>query len=91
LLVTLPSAASRSGWDATIDTPDGGRSHRRPLIDGLITAGHEIVFLQRNRDLHEAGHDLRHLYAWDDELPGLGEVLLPGVAFEVAAWPAPAS
>ena len=41
------------------DTPDGGRSHRRTLIDGLIAAGHDIVFLQANRDLREAGHDLR--------------------------------
>ena len=41
------------------DTPDGGRSHRRPLIDGLTAAGHDLVFLQRNRDLEEAGHDLR--------------------------------
>ena len=36
------------------DTPDGGRSHRRTLIDGLIAAGHDIVFLQRNRDLRRS-------------------------------------
>ena len=40
------------------DTPDGGRSHRRPLIDALLDRGHEIVFLQANRDLLEAGDDL---------------------------------
>ena len=36
------------------DTPDGGRSHRRTLIDGLVAAGHDIVFLQRNRDLRRS-------------------------------------
>jgi hypothetical protein len=65
------------------DTPDGGRSHRRPLIDGLTAAGHEIVFLQRNRDLHEAGHDLRHLYAWDDGLPAIDALFLEW------RWPVP--
>jgi hypothetical protein len=58
------------------DTPDGGRSHRRLLIDGLIAAGHEVVFLQRNRDLHEADCDLRHLYAWDDRLPAIDALFL---------------
>lgn len=65
------------------DTPDGGRSHRRPLIDGLITAGHEVVFLQRNRDLHEAGHDLRSLYAWDGGLPAIDALFLEW------RWPVP--
>ena len=65
------------------DTPDGGRSHRRPLIDGLIAVGHEIVFLQRNRDLHEAGCDLRHLYAWDDGLPAIDALFLEW------RWPIP--
>jgi hypothetical protein len=45
------------------DTPDGGRSHRRALIDGLTAAGHDVVFLQRDRDLDEASHDLRECYA----------------------------
>jgi hypothetical protein len=65
------------------DTPDGGRSHRRPLIDGLITAGHEVVFLQRNRDLHEAGHDLRRWYVWNDGLPAIDALLLEW------RWPVP--
>ena len=65
------------------DTPDGGRSHRRPLIDGLITAGHEVVFLQRNRDLHEAGYDLRRRYAWDDGLPAIDALFLEW------RWPVP--
>ena len=65
------------------DTPDGGRSHRRTLIDGLIAAGHDIVFLQRNRDLDEAGHDLRHRYAWDDGLPDIDALFLEW------RWPIP--
>jgi hypothetical protein len=65
------------------DTPDGGRSHRRTLVDGLIAAGHDIVFLQRNRDLNEAGHDLRHRYAWDDGLPDVD------VLFLEWRWPVP--
>jgi hypothetical protein len=58
------------------DTPDGGRSHRRALIDGLITADHDILFLQRNRDLEEAGHDLRDLYTWDSALPSIDALFL---------------
>ena len=45
------------------DTPDGGRSHRRTLIDALIAAGHDIVFLQADRDRAEAGTALA--YTWD--------------------------
>jgi hypothetical protein len=52
------------------DTPDGGRSHRRTLIDGILRAGHDIVFLQADRDLAEAGHDLTADYTWDRGLPG---------------------
>lgn len=55
--------------DGVNDTPDGGRSHRRTLIDGLAGLGHDVVFLQANRDLHEAGHDLRSHYTWDGGLP----------------------
>ena len=65
------------------DTPDGGRSHRGTLIDGLTAAGHDIVFLQRNRDLDEAGHDLRERYRWDDGLPGID------VLFLEWRWPIP--
>ena len=58
------------------DTPDGGRSHRRPLIDGLTAAGHDLVLLLRNRDLEEAGHDLRASYTWDAGLPGIDALFL---------------
>lgn len=56
------------------DTPDGGRSHRRPWIDALVNAGHHVVFLQANRDLAEAGDDLGKRYAFDAGLPEI-EVL----------------
>jgi len=38
------------------DTPDGGRSHRRPLLDALTGYGHDLVLLQADRDRAEA-HD----------------------------------
>lgn len=66
-----------------LDTPDGGRSHRRTLIDGLCTLGHQIVFLQPNRDLHEAAVDLRDRYSWDDRLPGIDALMLEW------RWPIP--
>src|SRR6266540_6293896 len=59
-----------------VDTPDGGRSHRRVLIDGLISVGHEVVFLQTNRDLTEAALDLRHHYTWDAGRPTIDVLLL---------------
>ncbi|SDZ24306.1 hypothetical protein SAMN05444365_10816 [Micromonospora pattaloongensis] len=65
------------------DTPDGGRSHRRTLVDGLRTAGHDIVFLQPNRDLSEAGDDLTDHYRWDIGLPDID------VLFLEWRWPIP--
>lgn len=65
------------------DTPDGGRSHRRTLIDGLLAAGHDIVFLQANRDLDEAGCDLTGSYSWDSGLPAVD------VLFLEWRWPIP--
>jgi hypothetical protein len=65
------------------DTPDGGRSHRRTLVDGLIRAGHDIVFVQSNRDLTEAGHDLTGCYTWDDGLPSVDALFLEW------RWPIP--
>jgi hypothetical protein len=65
------------------DTPDGGRSHRRTLIDALTAAGHEIMFLQADRDLDEAGLDLRGRYTWDGGLPKLDAVFLEW------RWPIP--
>jgi hypothetical protein len=65
------------------DTPDGGRPHRRVLIDGLLARGHEIVFLQANRDLDEAGLDLTGHYTWDQGLPPLDALMLEW------RWPIP--
>lgn len=66
-----------------VDTPDGSRSYRRSFIDGLMAAGHEVVLLQANRDLVEAGMDLRDRYRWSGRLPPLDAVI-----FEWR-WPLP--
>lgn len=58
------------------DTPDGGRSHRRPLIDELLARGHEIVFLQADRDRLEAGDDLANTYGFDAGLPDIDLLFL---------------
>ncbi|MDG6100502.1 hypothetical protein [Dactylosporangium aurantiacum] len=62
--------------DGVLDTPDGSRSYRSALIDELMSAGHDVVFLQRNRDLLDAGDDLRGRYRWDDELPDLDVLMV---------------
>jgi hypothetical protein len=66
-----------------VDTPDGSRACRRPFIDGLVQAGHEVVFLQANRDLDEAGLDLRDRYLWHEEFPDLDALILEW------RWPLP--
>ncbi|MFL1376792.1 hypothetical protein [Nocardiopsis protaetiae] len=58
------------------DTPDGGRSHRRTLLDGLADRGHHIVLLQANRDLAEAGEDFTHQYTWDEGIPPIDALML---------------
>ncbi|MFF7777060.1 hypothetical protein ACFZCG_21855 [Streptomyces tanashiensis] len=58
------------------DTPDGGRSHRRPLVDALLARGHEIVFLQANRDLVEADEDLGGAYAFNGGEPDIDALFL---------------
>jgi hypothetical protein len=65
------------------DTPDGGRSHRRPLIDELIARGHDIVLLQADRDRLEADDDLGGAYVFDDGLPDID------VLFLEWRWPIP--
>jgi hypothetical protein len=59
-----------------LDTPDGGRSHRRVLVDGLRSRDHELVFLQRDRDFAEAGKDLSDAYAWSADLPTIDALFL---------------
>ncbi len=66
-----------------LDTPDGGRSHRRILIDGLCQRGHQPVFLQANRDHREAGLDLSDTYRWDSGFPDID------VLFLEWRWPIP--
>ncbi|MFE7300608.1 hypothetical protein [Streptomyces sp. NPDC057579] len=58
------------------DTPDGGRSHRRPLIDALLGRGHDIVFLQADRDRLEAGDTLGGRYAFDAGIPDIDALFL---------------
>lgn len=41
-----------------IDTPDGGRSHRLPLLKELISQNCLIMMLQKNRDLLEANEKI---------------------------------
>lgn len=65
------------------DTPDGGRSHRRTFVDGITSAGHEILFLQSNRDLAEARDDVTGTYSWHDGLPSID------VLFLEWRWPIP--
>jgi hypothetical protein len=67
-----------------LDTPDGGRSHRRTLLDGLRARGHELVLLQGNRDLNEAGDDYTTTYTWDPGLPPEVDAL-----FLEWRWPIP--
>ncbi|MGP4083734.1 hypothetical protein [Streptomyces sp. KR55] len=63
------------------DTPDGGRSHRRPLVDALIASGHRIVFLQADRDRREADDVLG--YDFDSGFPEID------VLFLEWRWPIP--
>ncbi|MFJ9085887.1 hypothetical protein ACIRL3_26060 [Streptomyces sp. NPDC102384] len=58
------------------DTPDGGRSHRRPFIDALRARGHDLVFLQADRDRLEAGDDLDGRYTFDSGCPGIDVLFL---------------
>lgn len=66
-----------------VDTPDGGRSHRKVLLDGLVERGHELILLQRNRDLEEAGEDLTRAYCWAEDFPQIDALFLEW------RWPIP--
>ncbi|MFI9721998.1 hypothetical protein ACIHFE_20435 [Streptomyces sp. NPDC052396] len=65
------------------NTPDGGRSFRRTLLDALTEAGHQLILLQANRDLTEAGDDLTTHLTWDAGLPELDALFLEW------RWPLP--
>ncbi len=64
------------------DTPDDGRSFRAPLLDALADR-HQVVLLQDNRDLHEAGDDLTSRHTFDAGLPDLDALFLEW------RWPLP--
>jgi hypothetical protein len=66
-----------------LDTPDGARAFRRHFVDGLRRAGCDVVFLQANRDVREAGDDLTREYAWAGGFPPLDGLLLEW------RWPLP--
>ena len=69
------------------NTPDGGRSHRRPFIDALLARGHEIVFLQANRDLLEADDALGGAYAFDGGIPKIDALFQKLQRFVRLAYP----
>ncbi|PKV84232.1 hypothetical protein [Streptomyces sp. TLI_146] len=69
--------------DGITDTPDGGRSHRKTLVDGLVAAGHQVVFLQADRDTLEAHRPVPGPYVWDAGLPELDALFLEW------RWPIP--
>ncbi|GIF47545.1 hypothetical protein Afe04nite_20840 [Asanoa ferruginea] len=67
-----------------VDTPDGARAFRRSFVDALAGDEHEMVFLQKNRDLEEAGLDLTDRFVWNPSgLPALETVVLEW------RWPLP--
>ena len=65
------------------DTPDGGRSHRKVLIDALLKDGHDIVFLQLDRDLAEARDHIGDDYRFDVGFPDIDILVLEW------RWPIP--
>ena len=65
------------------DTPDGGRSHRRPFVDAIAARGHHLIFLQEDRDRLEAGDALDNEYTFDNGLPELDALFLEW------RWPIP--
>src|SRR5438309_799432 len=59
-----------------LDTPDGGRSHRRVLVDGLRQHGGDLIFLQRNRDSLDAGELASDEHAWSAGFPDISLLFL---------------
>lgn len=84
------SHARRRNVGYTIAYPPGHRpGGALPLVvmlhgfGGILRAGHDIVFLQADRDLAEAGHDLTAGYTWDRGLPEIDALFLEW------RWPIP--
>lgn len=59
--------------EGVVNTPDGGRSHRRTLLEALGQRGHQLVLLQPDRDRLEAGQaiDLGDFCSWSDGFPDI--------------------
>jgi hypothetical protein len=62
--------------EGVTDTPDGGRSHRKTLVDGLIAGGHDVMFLQADRDRTEAHRPVAGPYVWDAGIPAIDALFL---------------
>jgi len=63
--------------DGIVDTPDGGRSHRATLIEALVGRGHDLVFLQRDRDRFEAADPVTPSRCrWSSGLPEIDLLVL---------------
>jgi hypothetical protein len=65
-----------------VDTPDGSRSYRRAVVEGLVDSSHDVVFLQQDRDRFEAGKSIPG-FRWDAGLPDLHLLMLEW------RWPLP--
>jgi len=51
-----------SAWgfvgDGVLDSPDGGRLTRALMLEHIINDGHEVIWLQKNRDIDQNGEPL---------------------------------
>ena len=69
--------------NGVVDSPDGGRSHRLAWVRTLVGNGHRLIFLQRNRDLEEAGESYAEWGTWPADLPPIDLLFLEW------RWPIP--
>ena len=73
-----PLTIGYSTWgylgDGRLDTVDGV-GIRRPVIDAIQAAGHQVLLLQANRDLRDDGIALRRKYRFEHGYPALDAVI----------------
>lgn len=71
--------------DGIVDTPDGGRGHRRNWLRELSRRGHTLVLLQKNRDrLEAADNSMDAEFRWaSDDFPPIDLLFLEW------RWPIP--
>jgi hypothetical protein len=64
--------------NGVVDTPDGGRSHRRTLLQGLLASGHRLALLQSDRDRSEASDPMQLASdaTWAAGLPDIDALML---------------